>query len=184
MPAALLIAAQRSACTQARIRQAPAGPSAAGVVQQAAQLHAPHPSISWLGYLAWTCAGEVVADKSILPDMMDVVRRLCGASVPFTVDLFCGGVLGGVLRGARRMVAAQPTTDLEEEIAGFVFYEGVPAVVEAFGRAVPQARTSPAKTTSWGLMDLAAGAAGAEAPLCCAGRRTLYMGGDRGARLP
>lgn len=87
-------------------------------------------------------AGEALADRSILPDMMDVVRRLCGASVPFTVELFCGGVLGGVLRGARRMVAAQPTTDLEEEIAGFVFYEGVPAVVEAFGRAVPQARTS------------------------------------------
>ena len=89
--------------------------------------------------------GEVVADKSILPDMMDVVRRLCGASVPFTIELFCGGVLGAVLRGARRMVAAQPTTDLEEEIAGFVFYEGVPAVVEAFSRAVPQARTPPVK---------------------------------------
>ena len=70
------------------------------------------------------------------------VMHLSGASgyLPLTVELFCGGVLGSLLRVAQRLVAAQPHAEQEEKIAEYLFHECLTSVVKSFGVAVPQAR--------------------------------------------
>ena len=129
-------------------------------------------------------AGEYLAGKSMLPQMMDVVRRLAWSSAPLAVELFCGGVLGALVREARRASSVQPTAKLEGEVAGCAFAQGLPRVVSAFGRAVPQARTFPLPALSAGVWSsLRPARRCLRRPLCCAGRRNPCMVGERGARL-
>ena len=59
-----------------------------------------------------------------------------------TVELFCGGALGSLLRVVQRVVAAHPHAH-QEGLADVLLHEGLNHVVEAFGVAVPQARATP-----------------------------------------
>ena len=80
-------------------------------------------------------------DMDKLPVVVQALMQLCGAGayIPLVVELFCGGVLGALLRIAQRVVAAQPHAE-QENIAEYLFREGLISAVDAFGAAVPQAR--------------------------------------------
>ena len=90
-----------------------------------------------------TCAGDRLLAVGELLDVTDSMDYLCGASVPLTVDLFCGGVLGALLRMAQRVVATQAHAHEKERITGDLLSKGLASVVETFGVAVPQARAHP-----------------------------------------
>ena len=81
-------------------------------------------------------------------DVMAAVNRLCGASVPLTVELFCGGVLCALLHIAQRLLATQSHASEKERLAEQLFSKGLTSVVEAFGVAVPQARAHPLVSAS------------------------------------
>lgn len=110
-----------------------------GVFQQAAPLHTLS-SEHGVRYLLPSCAGDSLPSRDASVMVLDAVRQLCDASATTVVDLFCRGVLGKLLRAAPRVVAAQPSAAGEEGVAAGLFRKGLGHVVEAFGRAVPQAR--------------------------------------------
>ena len=69
---------------------------------------------------------------------------LCNASKALAVQCFCDGVLGGLLRVTRWLVDAQPHADwVRQGCRGGLFRGGLVDTVEAFSRAVPQARVYP-----------------------------------------
>ena len=71
--------------------------------------------------------------------LMRPVSRLCGASTPLAVELFCGGALGMLLRIAQRWVAAQPRGARDGSLA--MFRDGLIFPITAFARVGAEART-------------------------------------------
>ena len=95
--------------------------------------------------LPLACAGGFLPEPLWLMVVADALTALCGGSAALAADLFCGGVLGGVMRVAQRLVAAQPGAGRDPLARRLVRDEAedrddLGFVVEAFGRAVPQAR--------------------------------------------
>ena len=66
------------------------------------------------------------------------LARLSAAYAPLTVELFCAGFLGVLLRVAQRWVAAQLHADAKLDVATFA--DDLAVVFKEFGRAVPQVR--------------------------------------------
>lgn len=52
-------------------------------------------------------AGAFLPETEWWVGLMRAVERLCSASGPLAVEVFCGGALGAALRVAQRLVAAQ-----------------------------------------------------------------------------
>lgn len=97
-----------------------------------------------LSHLLRTRAGEHLPDVDTMQRVMLAITSLCNASEVLAVELFCGGVLGGVLGIAQRLVVAQPGAD-QESFAADMFLKDIMPMVRACGHAVPQARAhSPA----------------------------------------
>ena len=95
---------------------------------------------------------QVPADEALLL-VMEAVTRCCLASKPLTVELFCDGVLGALMRAAQRLLAAVPREHREDiglrilhESRGHADWRGVSRMLDAFGHAVPQARVANPKT--------------------------------------
>ena len=55
----------------------------------------------------WARAGAFLPETEWWVGLMRAVERLCNASAPLAVEMFCGGALGAALRVAQRLVAAQ-----------------------------------------------------------------------------
>ena len=85
------------------------------------------------------CAGKYLPDKAWLLMVMQAVLRYCGASPSLTVDLFCGGALGALVRIAQRAVAALPHA-AQYGYARQAVEDFLAPLVKAFALAVPQAR--------------------------------------------
>ena len=92
-----------------------------------------------LFHVARACAGEYSTDWEWVVIVLRGVAMVSDVSAPLAVELFCGGVLGMLLRVAQRWVAAQPR-GLLDLILVAMLREGLSSVLEAFCRAVPQAR--------------------------------------------
>ena len=82
-------------------------------------------------------------DVGFLQGLMTAVACLCGISAPLTVEVFCGGALGALLRVALWLAAAQPHAQAKERVAEQLLREGLASAVDAFSLAVPQARAHP-----------------------------------------
>ena len=97
--------------------------------------------------MVWSHAGSRLLGTEKVVSLIGTIPRYCGLSAPLTVELFCGGVLGALLRVAQRVVAAQANATQEEKIAEHLLCVGLAAAVEAVGSAVPQARASAASAS-------------------------------------
>lgn len=128
-------------------------------------------------------AGDELSDQAVLPGVVLALKRLCCASAPLAVELFCDGVLGLLLRIAQRLVAAKLQRE-GEAAAERALCECAALLLEAFSAAVPQARAHalPAPAVQGTCWCPCLGC-GADRVPQRAGRRYCKNDGNRGERL-